>query len=114
MTSSALLENYGAPPKTRYVMCVAAEDWSLLNKFQTAESLTKRPHRTILTMKQLQPLADSESPFFRLPREIRDQIYGHIWKDTRKIRQWYKQKHYTVTYDLGSTAHEKLPVEKAL
>jgi hypothetical protein len=65
-------------------------------------------------MEQLQPLADSESPFFRLPREIRDQIYGHIWKDTCKIRQWYKQKHYTVTYDLGSTAQEKLPLEKAL
>jgi hypothetical protein len=64
-------------------------------------------------MKQIQPLADSKSPFFRLLRELRDQIYDHIWKNTDKTRQWYKEKQYIVTYDLGSTAEETLPVEKA-
>ncbi|CAO2651768.1 Nn.00g000510.m01.CDS01 [Neocucurbitaria sp. VM-36] len=38
-------------------------------------------------------------PFFeKLPREIRDQIYGYVWEDNTGILQRYKRKYYKVTY----------------
>jgi hypothetical protein len=64
-------------------------------------------------MNHLQPLADSASPFFKLSREIRAQIYDHLWNDTRKIRQWYKQNRYTVTYNLDTKDEATIPHKTA-
>jgi hypothetical protein len=39
------------------------------------------------------------SPLFeKLPRELRDKIYGCIWNKTPIIKQRYKRKWYTVSY----------------
>jgi hypothetical protein len=40
----------------------------------------------------------SVSGFFKLPREVRDQIYGLAWEASPRIRQQYKRKIYHVTY----------------
>jgi hypothetical protein len=39
------------------------------------------------------------SPLFeKLPRELRDKIYGYIWNETPIIKQRYKRKWYAVSY----------------
>jgi hypothetical protein len=42
--------------------------------------------------------APSYSGFFKLPREVRDTIYGLAWEASPRIRQQYKRKIYHVTY----------------
>jgi hypothetical protein len=39
------------------------------------------------------------SPLFeKLPRELRDKIYGYIWSETPILKQRYKRKWYAVSY----------------
>jgi hypothetical protein len=43
----------------------------------------------------------SQSPFLsKLPREVRDIIWDHLWQATQRIEQRYKRNNYTVTYDM--------------
>jgi hypothetical protein len=43
-------------------------------------------------------LTPSVAPFFKLPRELRDEIYHWLWMDAPQIRQQYEKKYYMVTY----------------
>jgi hypothetical protein len=43
-------------------------------------------------------LTPSAAPFFKLPRELRDEIYHWLWTDAPQIRQQYEKKYYMVTY----------------
>jgi hypothetical protein len=38
------------------------------------------------------------APFFKLPRELRDEIYHWVWMDAPQIQQQYEKKYYMVTY----------------
>ncbi|KAF2821963.1 hypothetical protein CC86DRAFT_385687 [Ophiobolus disseminans] len=47
----------------------------------------------------LLPTIESDSPFFKkLPREVRDTVYHHLWKDTPRLRQHYLNGVFTVSY----------------
>ncbi|KAJ4376081.1 hypothetical protein N0V83_001362 [Neocucurbitaria cava] len=58
-------------------------------------NLRKQP---TIDLDSMDPIA-ATSPFFeKLPREIRDKIYGLVWDDTHGIIQRYERKYYAVTY----------------
>jgi len=46
------------------------------------------------------------SLLFKLPREIRDQIYQLLWIETPRIRQRYKRRSYPITYGALTLAEQ--------
>jgi hypothetical protein len=55
----------------------------------------------------------SQSPFLsKLPREVRDIIWDHLWQAIQRIEQRYKRNTYTVTYDMvGLPFDRKVPAQ---
>jgi hypothetical protein len=54
-----------------------------------------------------------ESLFFnKLPRELRDEVYKHLWSDSPRLRQRYGRSTYTVSYgnapSLSRAEHPKV------
>jgi hypothetical protein len=65
-------------------------------------------------MRQFVPTPSQSSLLSKLPREVRDIIYDHLWQGTKRIEQRYKSDTYTVTYDMACLPLERvIPAQRA-
>jgi hypothetical protein len=67
----------------------------LANKPNKRLRIKKRP---TIALDTINSTPGTSLLFEKLPRELRDKVYGYIWTETPIIKQRYKRKWYTVSY----------------